>query len=579
MKKLNNIFLCRTFWLFFIVFIGSISLYAQHKRNYIYLFDCTKSMEKNAIWNSSKQFLHKEIENLDKNSSVTLILFHQGIALPVVKSIPSDCNWKDIEAKCDEMMKSSSKTGICTAWDKGLQYLNSQRTNYLYLFTDGVENVNAGRTDAVCSRIRNWCRLQHNNYAFFVALPSKELLNSPEINKIKKATENCDRTFYITSSFGPFGAFDKTSFNLNSHSIKNIKTGFSDYGTFRVKAVCNDPFYDVKVKDNIIKNGWIEFDINEKKKPATNHQIHFTVTADPKELHISTPDVFINIDTRNLANLDLSQPNGLDCGQYDAGIAETYSSFLFCKGKDEDTVTVNLGAVFNDEAKRKNCSLQVKISNPSNNYRYKYNGKPTDGNFTINSNDAESILEIIVPNNSSEGEFAININGCSANLETINAEETKNYASSILVEHKIAWNPLKTILFWTVIVVLALLFLWFFLLRPICYPRIRLSRITITDENGNYVNKKINGARKVVVGPFKGRQGAINRIFTRKIVYIQSTACSAVWTMAPRGHKKSVKVSLHGKYKVHPITDEFVQYGTYKLKDNNSNKEITVKIS
>lgn len=518
-----------------------------------------------------------DIEQLDPNSNVTILMFHQNVAAPI-KFKASDFNHKDIENKCDEMIKQSTWTGICNAWDQGVKLIDPHRNNYLYLFTDGLENVNHNGTEAVCQRIRNWCKTAPNNYAFFVALPSSELLNSPAVRKLKAATDDCDRTFYISSKFGPFGAFDKTNFNLNSHSIKNIKTDFSDYGNFKAAVSCNDPYYDVKLKDGMIKDGKAEFLVKQKKAPSTNHQIHIKVNSNPKDLHISNPDIFINIDTRNFRNLDLAQPSGINNGQYNAGNAETYDSFLFASGKDADVVNVDLEAIFNAEAKKRGCTMLMSIINPKSGYSYRYNGKPVNEQFTIDSKDSQSILEITVPHNSSKGESIIGLNGHSNSLETINAENTKNYVSSIRVNHDIVWNPLKVFLFWTAIVIGIALIVWFLFLRPICFPRIRLSRIQMTSDNGYYASKKINGAKKIVVGPSKGHQSFLNRLFTRRIVYIASPIWSSFWEMTPKGYKKLLRANLHGNYMVTPITTEFENLGTYKLTDRQNNNVITVKI-
>ena len=129
--------------------------------------------------------------------------------------------------------------------------IDKNRNNYLYLFTDGTENVDKRRTDAVCERIRKWCLQAPNNYAFFVAL-GKEIKEKPDVKKLIAATEFCDRAFYIEDHLGPFGAFDRSSFKLNSHSLKNIQSGFSDYGTFNASVECKDDYYKVSLKENIM---------------------------------------------------------------------------------------------------------------------------------------------------------------------------------------------------------------------------------------------------------------------------------------------------------------------------------------
>ena len=147
-----------------------LALYAQRQRNYIYIFDCTGSMKKpNNIWEPSKEFLKEDIEQLDKNANVTIVLFHQEAPTPI-KFKAKDFDWDEVEGRCEELIKQSKYTGICKAWDLGLKFIDPKRNNYLYLFTDGTENVHPQRTDAVCERIKNWCRQAPNNYAFFVAL-------------------------------------------------------------------------------------------------------------------------------------------------------------------------------------------------------------------------------------------------------------------------------------------------------------------------------------------------------------------------------------------------------------------------
>lgn len=570
----------RQFVLLLMMMLCNIPSFSQRQRNYIYVFDCTKSLIKNGIWQKDKDFMLNDIQQLDSKSNVTIVLFHQGVASPI-RFKASDFDRQKVEKVCDEMIEESTNTGICNAWDKSLAFLDSKRNNYLYLFTDGKENVNAGRTDAVCQRIREWCNLSLNNYAFFVTLPSKELDNSPEVQKLKAATRSCDRTFYISSRFGAFGAFDKTDFTLNSHYLKPLKVGFSDFGTFKASVLCNDPYFKVSLKDGVIKGGKAVLVVEQKVALKDNtgiHPIHVKISAPSNVLHITNPDFVINIDTRILANLDLAQPSGIESGQYDGGVVETYDAFLFKEGREVATATVNLGASFNEEAKKRGGQLSMTIHAPSQ-YQFRYNGKEINGQFVISSQDKESVLEVIVPNNSEEGEIVFEIDGQTSSLETINAEETHRYTSSIRFEHNVVWNPLKTIMFWGAVVIFLALVVWFAVLRPYCYPRIRLSRILINCEEDNfYESKSINSARSVVIGPLNGKQGFLSRFFTRRIVYVNAPCCSSVWELKPKGRKKELRASLHGKYLVSPITSNFVAGQTYQLTDKQTNKIITVTL-
>lgn len=560
----------------------SLALYAQRQRNYVYLFDCTWSMkEPNHIWEEAKSFLKEDINQLDENANVTIVLFHQEASTPI-RFKAKEFKWKDIESLCEKMIAESEYTGICKAWDVGLKFIDKERNNYLYLFTDGTENVDKRRTDAVCDRIQNWCRQAPNNYAFFVVL-GEQMKKSPDVQKLIIATKACERTFFIDKNHrpGPFGAFDKTSFTQNSHSPKNIIAGFSDYGTFHASVEYKDQFYDISLKDNKIENGKAEFVIKQKRLPTSNYQLHFAVKSKESELHICNPDLFINIDTRDLANLDMGQPTGITEGQYDAGEAETYSSFLFWKGKDVVSLRMDLSAAFNEQARKRNSSLNVSLNIPSD-MRDKcnlyYNEEPIKNSFIIKAADTKSIVTIEVPHNLEQKAFTIELKGTSSNLETINAEESKIYVSSIYFEHNICWNPAEVVLMWMGIFIMAAMVVWFTMLKPFFYPRIRLSRLELSSKKGYYVNKKINGSRMVVITNSYKPQSWINKVFTGKITFIKNEIWTSPWELTPKGRRKVAKISLHGKYMISPVTSEIVNYGTYQLDNLTTNESTIIKI-
>lgn len=557
-----------------------LALFAQRQRNYVYLFDCTWSMkEPNKIWDEAKQFMKDDIKQLDENAKVSIVLFHQSTAQPICFKA-KDFNWKSVESQCEAMINASQRTGICNAWDLGLKYIDKTRNNYLYLFTDGTENVDKRRTDAVCDRIRKWCQQAPNNYAFFVAL-GEQMKKSPDVKKLIDATKTCERTFFIEDHQGPFGAFDKTTFNVNCHSLRDLIVGFSDYGTFDAFVECKDDFYSISLKDGKIKNGKASFVLKQKQLPPRNHQVHFFVKANAKDLQICNPNLYVNIDTRDLANLDLGQPSGMTEGQYNAGEAQTYPTFLFWKGKKVDIVQVNLASTFNEQAKKRGCSLNVSLDLPAeikDNCHLFYNEEPISSSFVIKASDAASIVGIEVPHELASKEYVIRLRGASKNLETINAEESQRYESSIYFEHEIKWNPLQIILLCLCILTIAFFILWFAVLKPMIYPRIRLSRIELSSKKGYYVNKKINSTRRVVVTNKRKEQGFFNKLFTGKILYIVDNLWNSPWELSPKGRKKVAKINLHGKYMITPVTSELANYGEYQLTNIETKESITIKI-
>ena len=554
-----------------------ITLFAQRQRNYVYIFDCTGSMEVHKIWKPAKQFMKEDIDQLDENATVNIVLFHQHTADPI-RFKAKDFNWNDVEVKCDSMFKKATHTGICHAWDLGLKYIDRNRNNYLYLFTDGLENVHPQRTEAVCQRIKDWCNQAPNNYAFFVAL-GEEMKKKPEVQKLIDATTSCDRAFFVDNNKhpAPFGAFDKTTFNVNCHSIRELSTGFSDYGTFDASIECQDEYYRVELKDGKIMDGKATFILKQKQQPSNNHQIKFKVNTDPENLNICNPIIYVNIDTRDLANLDMGQPSGVTEGQYDAGEAETYRSFLFWKGKKSDLIEVDLSAVFNGQAKKRNCSLMVFLDLPvevKGKCSLFYNGERIDNSFVIKATDSRSVLGIEVPHELAQKEYVIGFKGQSNNLETINAEESRVYESSIYFEHEINWNPLQIILLWFGILALAFLLIWLLVLKPIIYPRFKSIRKGIYFKNCPPITINFKGARLVIIDNKSHKQSNWDRIFKGKIIYKQHPALLTRITMKP--HRRGVMVVTdNSKYIITP--NPMPRIGSAIVNDLTNRTNIEIK--
>lgn len=139
-------------------------------------------------------------------------------------------------------------------------------------------------------------------------------------------------------------------------------------------------------------------------------------------------------------------------------------------------------------------------------------------------------------------------------------------------------NPLAKCLMWFAIILGVLLFFWFTMFKWMFFPRIRLSRIELSSKKGYYVNKKINGKRMVVVTNKRKEQSMLNKLFTGEILYIVNEIWTSPWELSPKGRKKVVRINLHGKYMITPITSELVNFGEYQLTNIETKESITIKI-
>lgn len=148
----------------------SVSVLAQRERNYIYLFDCTKSMigfnGSPNIWQPTKDYLKRDLEKHTTGTTLHIIPF-QGKVLPSFNFSAEQFNdkkWKDIEGQLDKDVQNITNTNICDAWDAIDGYIDSHKDNYIVLLTDGLDNVKG--MDALAEKLKKWCGKYPNTYPF-----------------------------------------------------------------------------------------------------------------------------------------------------------------------------------------------------------------------------------------------------------------------------------------------------------------------------------------------------------------------------------------------------------------------------
>lgn len=156
-------------------------------------------------------------------------------------------------------------------------------------------------------------------------------------------------------------------------------------------------------------------------------------------------------------------------------------------------------------------------------------------------------------------------------------QQTEVFQWTINFEKKM--NPLAKCLMWLAIGIIIGLAIWFVFLKSYYYPRIKLGHIQFDcKEKGYYDNKRINGARTIVVSAEKGKQGWINKLFTGKVVFIASPIWTNTWEMTPKDKGRALKVSLKGKYSVSPITTKLENMKEYTITNKQTNDKIITKI-
>ncbi len=573
----------RLFVLLFISFV-SISLMAQRERNYVYLLDCTKSMAGHngspLIWEPTKAYLRKELAKHTPGTTLHVIPF-QGEVLHGWDFDAQDFNdgkWKDIEEKIDKYVENVTGTNICDAWDATDRVIDLHKDNYIILMTDGKDNKNG--MDAVAKKLREWCGKYPNTYAFYVQLTKAAI--DP---KVAKVINICDNEYIIDATKGipVFGSFENgVTIYANTLNLKKIhKVPFSSAGEYDVQLICDDPYFDVNVEGGKIKEGILPVKIAAKKSltkinEELPQQYDFSFDVKSGSVEIINPKICVQMTNKPERMLETISEEA------DLGDASWYDSFLFWSASEPEQLDVDLKAVFNEEARKDHSEVVLLVTESEGNddFQLLYNGQPVEnGKFTLRSdNDKGSILSVVFHPNAEEGNhyFAIKT-VIGSNIEKINDIPLKNYNMSLRAQYQVVWNPLKTILMWTLIIIVAALLLWFLIMKYIFYPSIKVKTIQI---NEPYFSKiTVKGKRRVVFTNKPMKQGLWSRIFTGEILYKKHDVWTLPLVFEAGAKKKSLRVMRTKDYVFEPYTTMLKAPNDYVVENTQNNTKIKISIN
>lgn len=533
------------------------------------------------IWDKTKDYLKKDLGVHAPGTSLHVIPF-QGKAYPSFKFKAEDYNlkqWKKIEEFIDEKSNIVTGTNICDAWDAIDGFIDLHKDNYIILLTDGHDTENGGM-DAVAKKLKNWCGKYPNTYAFYV------LLTKAAVDKqVLDIINICDNLFQVDATEGipVFGGFDNDIIiyanTLNLKKIHNLR--FSAAGEYNAKAVCEDPYFSVKVPNGKIKNGIVPIQIEAKKSISSINTTldsiyNFSFDVKSDEVRIVNPTVRVEMTNKAEHTLELLSE------ETDLGKSTWYDSFLFWGASTSDTLQVDLKAIFNDEAQKDGSlvELQVKDADGNEDFQLFYNGQPLEkGCFIINSGkQGKNILSVVFNPDAQEGKRYLDIRVKSKQcLDKINDEPVDQYQLSLRSKYSIVWNPLKTILMWIGILILAALLLWFLLVKHFIYPTIKVKTIQINDPYFSKVNVK--GKRRVVFTNKKMEQSMINRIFTGEILYKKNDVWTSPLAFEAGAKKRTLRVMRTTDYVFDPYTSMLKAPNDYVVENTNDNTKIKISIN
>lgn len=574
-----------------LIFFSVFTTNAQREKNNIYLFDCTGSMITNKLWEPAKNSLDEtlKLDGSIPGSFVTVIPF--GDQPYEIFSFPAE-DYSSKKGKIfdsfDKYVKEAKYTHISDVVEKGLQFIDPNKDNRIYLLTDGQPNHNDS-PDKVAQTIARWCSNHKNSRFFYVAL-TKGALDE----KIRKALEEC-RDAYIVEIEGnvipQFADLYPSNIYTNLQELDQLRDiEFNLPGTYQVTSQTQDSLFNVRIKDNKAVNGKISIYL-EPKLPITDlhqtlqgreYEFPVNITTVDKKYHIVNPRVTVHVSDEIPSELSLTAGEE----SITSPGVKWYDSFLWAPAASDKVVTWDLTPVF--ENSLQNSALKVKFKVPEgleNDVNAWYNEKPIkDGEILTISPDKPALLSLKFNHHSKTGKHYFElIPEDHSGLDLINGQPADEYeGTSLRTEYSIGWNPLAIVFFWIGIAIIVFLILWFLFLQRLFYPRIKMGKVEFTGPGTYYQSKKIKGARKVILTSKKKKQNIFSRLFTGEIRYVKADHFYPEIILSPSGSKKKVKITNTGKasesWEIFPSAI-FNQYDKGTLKNKATNEETGIEFS
>ncbi|MDE6582529.1 MAG: VWA domain-containing protein [Duncaniella sp.] len=543
-----------------IILISGVSVAsAQREKNNIYLFDCTYSMKTNRLWEPAKNALHATIatQKAIPGSQFTVIPFEVKPFEPITfDSYGYDARKKaEIDTTLNNIINHHTYTNITAALKEGFSHVDPKKENKIYLLTDGQPD-GGDTAEQVAKTIAEWCAYHRNCRLFYVAL--KNGVVNPVI---RDAIAACEDAYVVECKDGVIPQIadiypDNIYTNLEELS-RPMEVAFSLPGNHELEVTCNDTIFDISVTGGHSAGGKIKLVISPKNGRTTeslhqafqgeDYEFPVTVQSVDKDYFIANPEVTVHVADGIPAGLTLG-------GGADALLVPEvswYDSFLWSDAAPDINTIMDLTPVFSNRLNNSRLNLRLVVDNGSeNDFTARYNGKPvSNGSILSVSPDEPAILEVQFDHNAKTGKRYFDLVPQEYNsLDMINGQPADRYeGTQLIMEYDVTWNPLKTLLFWIGVIILAALLLWFLLLRRIFFPTIKVAKIEFTGPGSYYASKRIKGARKVVLTARTKSQNILSRIFTGEIRYVRADHFSPEISILPAGRKKKVKVRSEGK--------------------------------
>ena len=576
----------------------AVAMQAQSPRNYIYLFDCTTSMNKGdqPIWKPAQEALRQTIERLAQqpNTTFSIVPFKDKSVIPNsdILTFEGKRYGSNMQLAIDSLLDREIKgpqhyTNIVSALEKGFAICNPTMENRIYLFTDGKHNCPGAGSVEAC--ISSWCKHHPKGTRLFYVMMTKDAVDET----VMRCIDSCNDAFAIKceNGFIPQIADIGSHIAASTHELdREYVISFSEPVNLPLNIDCDDPYFNVELVGEGATNHEIRMRIIPKGNPTLselnqalpqsqrNGDYDFSsfVTSAEASYFIANPEVWITM--KNIPPREL-QLFGGETAALTLPEMKWHDSFLWSDASPEPRVEIDFSPIFKspDNGSSVVFTLHETKSNPVD-YTLTYNGrqlKPDEMKFTVSKHDTVSILTLQFNHDAKEGDRVFTLSPEPFGLDIINDVSAMEFpAIAVNLSYDEYWNPLETFCFWLLVIIIAVLVVWFVMLKPAKYPKIDAVGLLIVGD-GLYINKRIKGCRQVVLSGRKQRQSFLSWLFTGKVLHVQN----AVFTSdirVEKSAKRSVRFYVSKPWGILP-TAVVAKYGSAKLK--NAGKEYKVTIS
>lgn len=533
---------------------------AQRQRNYIYLFDCTQSMQELGIWEPAKTALQRTVDvQLPQPEAQFAVIPFQGKTHPTI-TFDADTYGRrreDMIKALDGYITQRTNTNIVDALQAGFDRCEPQMDNRVYLLTDGTDNVK--KTPAVVALINKWCASHTNTRLFYVTLDEKAV--DPDI---RAAIDACGDAFMVNCHGAVIPQIaDITPSEIYANTLELDAThriAFSEPGRYALSLRCSDPFFMPEIEGGCAEGQQLRVKLRMRREMSIdslnaaldaftdgNGNYAFTfdiIPADKHALTIANPTVetvVSNFRQRSLrVAADMTDETVIAPGSF------SYPAFLLSEARPADAVTIDLAPEFNDAAVESGSTASFVLA-PTNgqsaDYTLRYNGEPIEAGeaFTVKAG-ATALLEVFFNPDAATGRRYFTLRCADSYLlERLNGTPASNSAEfSLRTRYSRHWNPLATGMFWTGVALLAALVLWFAILKRIFFPTFSISALEFAGPGSYYARKRVKKYRMVRLSAHPDKQGLLSRLFTGRILHVRDAVWTPELTIVP-GNKKTAR--------------------------------------